>query len=86
MIADMDNYTDVLSKLSTFGKSMYCIEDTIEESLATKNSVETAFGRANNNETDVDPHIYWIRDSYYTPPSNTKPALPTCCICTRLRL
>lgn len=52
---------------------MYCIADTIEESLATKHSVETALGRANNDETN----LYWIRDSYYTPPSNTKPALPT---------
>ncbi|KAG1461854.1 hypothetical protein G6F56_005633 [Rhizopus delemar] len=76
-ITDLDNYTDALSKLLTFRKSMYCIADTIEESLATKYSVETALGRANNDETNLDPRIYWIRDSYYTPPSNTKPALPT---------
>ena len=30
-----------------------------------------------NHYTNLDPRIYWIRDSYYTPPSNTKPALPT---------
>ncbi|KAG1473627.1 hypothetical protein G6F56_000847 [Rhizopus delemar] len=76
-IADLDNYTDFLSKLLTFRKSMHCIADTIEESLATKHSVETALGRANNDETNLDPRVYWILDTYYTPPSNTKPALPT---------
>lgn len=30
-IADLDNYTDVLSKLLTFRKSMYCIADTIDK-------------------------------------------------------
>ncbi|RCH78495.1 hypothetical protein CU097_001850, partial [Rhizopus azygosporus] len=57
-IADLDNYTDVLSKLLTFRKSMYCIANTIEESLTTKHSVETALGRANNDETNLDPCIY----------------------------
>ncbi|CAO3614773.1 unnamed protein product [Mucor hiemalis] len=76
-IADLDNYTDVLSKLLTFRTSMHCIADTVEESLATKHSVETALGRSNNDETNLDPRIYWMRDSYYTPPSHTKPALPT---------
>lgn len=76
-IADLDNYTDVLSKLLTFRKSIYCIADAIQESLTTKHSVKTALGRANTDETDLDPRIYWIRDSYYTPPSNKTPALPT---------
>lgn len=76
-IANLDNYTDILSKLLTFRKSMYCIADTIEESLTTKHSVETALGRANNDEMNFDPRIYWIHDSYYTLPSNAKPALPT---------
>ncbi|CAO3682328.1 unnamed protein product [Rhizopus stolonifer] len=75
-IADLGSYTDVLSKLLTFRKSIYCIADAIEESLTTKHSVETALGRANNDEMDLDPRIYWIRDSYYTPPSNRTPALP----------
>ncbi|EPB90120.1 hypothetical protein HMPREF1544_03096 [Mucor circinelloides 1006PhL] len=56
---------------------MYRIADTIEDSLSNKHSVGTALGRANNDETNYDPRIYWIRDSYYTPPSNTIPALPT---------
>lgn len=76
-IANLDNYTDILSKLLTFRKSMYCIADTIEESLTTKHSVETALGRANNDEMNFDPRIYWIHDSYYTLPSNAKSALPT---------
>ncbi|KAG2199721.1 hypothetical protein INT47_012857 [Mucor saturninus] len=76
-IAKLEDYTDVLSMVLTFRKSMYCITDTIEESLATKHSVQAAFGRANSDEANLDPRIYWIRDSYYTPPSNTKPALPT---------
>lgn len=39
-------------------------------------SAETALGRANNDETNLDPRIYWVRGSYYAPPSSTKPALP----------
>lgn len=77
MIADLDNYTDVLSKPLTIRKSMDCTVDTIEESLATEHSVETALGRGNNDEANLDPRIYWISDSYYTPPSHAKPALPT---------
>lgn len=48
-IANLDKYNDVLSKLLTFRKSMYRIVNTIEESLATKPSVEKALGRANND-------------------------------------
>ena len=37
---------------------MYCIADNIEESLATKHSVETALGRANNDETNCKKYNY----------------------------
>lgn len=76
-IADLDNYPNVLSKLLTFRENMYSIADAIEESLANKHSVVTALGRGNDVEPNVDPRIYWIRDSYYTPPSNAKRVLPT---------
>ncbi|KAI7894817.1 uncharacterized protein EV154DRAFT_548701 [Mucor mucedo] len=45
--------------------------------LASKHSGQAAFGKANNDEANLDPRIYWIRDLYYTPPSNTKPGLTT---------
>ncbi|KAK4512007.1 uncharacterized protein ATC70_013249 [Mucor velutinosus] len=76
-LSELDLFPDILAKLLTFRQSMYSIADVVQETLNQKHSVGTALGRAGTNE-EIDPRICWIRDSYYTPPRNTAPIMPTC--------